>query len=194
MIETILASAASKLRLAWQKQRTVMICAMIAVAVTTVVVQPWSNQSRLVWWQWMDAICGVATLAVAIIVWWGELTENWEHNLPKRLRVVFLFENQPVLICEDAPLMIEADLRALAQQIGRQMNDGKDLTLRPFIEPLSPHIDQDAIGGPVRRYEIRMTLKELPASLAERRKSDPSAARKVWRVVHGIEPESFENG
>ncbi|MDZ4778776.1 MAG: hypothetical protein SGJ19_00820 [Planctomycetia bacterium] len=182
----------SKWRHAWQKQRAIMLCAIIAVIVTGLIVQPWKQQPWLAWWQWMDAVFGVATLAVALIVWWGELTENWEHNLPKRLRVVFLFDNQPVLVCEDAPLITETDIRAMAQQIGKQMNDNKELSLRPFFEPLLPIIDRQSKTGPVRRYEIRMTLKELPTSLAERRNSDPSLIRKVWPVANGVEQETFE--
>lgn len=189
MTETTTATVSSKWSFAWKQQRSIIACACAAVVLTTLVVKPWQPQPQLGWWQWMDAICGVATLAVALIVWWGELTETWERSLPKRLRVVFEFEGNPALICEDAPLASEADMRALAQQIGRQMNDNRDLKLRTFSEPASPVI-RSAGSQTVRQYELILRLRELPETLVERRQKDPAIC-KGWRVVDGVEHETF---
>jgi len=175
---------------AWHRQRSVILCAVTAVVITTLWVRPWHQQPAIGWWQCMDAICGVATLAVALIVWWGELTENWEHQLPKLLRVEFRFEGHPVMVCEDAPLITENDIRAMAQQIGKQMNDGNELKLRPTFVPRPPFVDRRASGGPIRRYEIHMCLKELPESLIAIRESQPHAFIE-WRVVDGIEQPSI---
>lgn len=176
----------AKWRSVWQRQRAVIIAAAAVTAVSVLVVGPWNAKPRLEWWQWLDAVLGVATFAVALLVWWGECTENWERSLPKRLRLVFIYEGQPAFICENASLTSEGDLRALSQQIGKQMNDNCELKLRPFSEPLPPRIT-DTASGPVRHYELRTTLSEMPKVLLNR-----PGEYKLWRIDHGLEQESFQ--
>ena len=193
MTDSPKSSLRTKWRFAWGRQRGIILMGAGALIVTTLLVRPWSANPQLGWWQWMEAICGVATLAVALIVWWGELTENWEHELPKRLRVVFLFEGKPVMVCDDAPLISENDIRAMAQQIGSQMNGGNNLKLHPILAPLPPVIEHRPGIGPVRCYEIRMTVSELPSSMAAPRNSSVSVFRK-WQIRDGSVTESLEPG
>ncbi len=184
-------SSSSKWQFAWIRQKTVIPVAMVAIAITSLIVRPWNLQPQLGWWQAMDPILSMTTLAVALLVWWGEVTESWEQSLPRMLRVEFVYKGQAILVCENAPLLSEADSRALAQQIGMQMNEGKPLALLPFVEQLFSKIECTS-NGSVQRYEIRMTLKELPEAMRVRHEKQPNDC-KVWRVVKGIPQESFES-
>lgn len=174
----------NKWAFAWKQQRTILVWASAAFVVALLVVQPWTTQPRTAWWQALDAILGAATLAVAVIVWFGELNESWEHSLPKRLKVVYLFEGRPVMVCEDSVLTAESDIRSMAQQMGAQMNGERNLKLGGIIDSVTPRIEQVPGVGRVRRYEIRVTLTSLPEKVEAIRRKD-STAVLVRRIVGG---------
>ncbi|OGT90065.1 MAG: hypothetical protein A2286_03455 [Gammaproteobacteria bacterium RIFOXYA12_FULL_61_12] len=118
------------------------------------------------WWQggW-DIYPGVATLLVALVVWFGEAKEDWLNELPKKLSVTFKHAGKDVMRCRYADLANAADMRALAQQIGLQMT--KETRLN-FVAPL---IKQDGgevektDEGHIRHYHLHVALTEMPASL-----------------------------
>ncbi|MBI4664148.1 MAG: hypothetical protein HY735_35580 [Verrucomicrobia bacterium] len=131
-------------------------------------------------WQWLDAILGILTLGVATAVWFGEAREDWEETLPRRLKAVYLLAGQPVFICEGATLLAEGDLRALAQQLGRQMNGGRDLFFSLQFDPRPPCI-QNGTSGPERLYEVHIRLTKTPETLVElgRKHGEPTGLRRI---------------
>lgn len=132
----------------------------------------------------------VATFVVAVLVWWGETKEDWEESLPKRLTVFFLYEEQPAMVCEDASLVAEGDIRAMAQQLGAQIVGQRTLVIDPFLTIKEPLLLLTADGW-IKRFEIHMSLGELPTIVADKRSEQkcPSllcVRRKVdghWQTV-----------
>lgn len=131
-------------------------------------------------WQWADTIVGLLTLFVAAVVWYGEAAEDWEASLPKRLRAVFLHDGQPAMICENAVLVSENDIRAWAQQVGAQMAGERQLALAPFFTLGEPCLIED--GSQVcKLYEIHLHLRNLPARVVQIRGAKGPGACLVWR-------------
>lgn len=114
-----------------------------------------------------STVLSAATLLVAVVIWAGETREDWEAGLPKRLKVVFLLADCPVLVSEGATLLAEGDLRALAQQLGRQLNQGKDLSFSLRLLPAPPRIRSDT-GEVERLYEVRFRLTKPPEVLVDK--------------------------
>lgn len=74
-----------------------------------------------------------------------------------------------VYACLDAELASEADRRQWAQQIGKQMNDGKELSFYPYFDMLPNNIEYVTLDNNntdvkklVNNYMIIMYLKFLP--------------------------------
>ncbi len=129
-------------------------------------------------WSRAGAVLGMAALGVALLVWWGELKEDWEESLPKRLSAVFYLvdpeteQRRPLIICLDATLGGPSDIRAMAQQIGRQIA-GNDLALIPQFEVAPPVLD---LNTSVRRYRVSMLLHDIPEAM---RNLESNAGRLV---------------
>ena len=141
--------------------------------------KPFTAAFRADTFEQASTVFSAATLLVAVFIWFGEAREDWEETLPKRLKVVFLLHGSPVLISEGATLLAEADLRALAQQLGRQLNGGRDLAFSLRCSAPGPRIQH--AGGPVERlYEVQIRLTDPPSRLVE------LAARNPAAPVHGI--------
>ncbi len=172
---------------ALRRQKATILIALVAVSGTTLLVEPWESRPNVDWWQGVEAIIGIATLAVAVLLWVGETTENWESSLPKRLKAVYLFEGQPVMVCEDSCLAAETDIRAMAQQMGAQINGGRNLELSPVFDIVSPRTETLPGAGTVRRYEIRMSLSRLPQRVAEIRQGEDDPIAVIRRHIVGGE-------
>lgn len=109
-----------------------------------------------------------ATLIVACAVWFGETHENWLNVIPKKLTVIFEFDGKPVMICNRADLSGEADIRALAQQIGRQMARGEDLKFKaPLVRQSGGQVANEGGTGYVRDYKVVVTLNQMPKAQFE---------------------------
>ncbi|MCP5517583.1 MAG: hypothetical protein H7A45_10045 [Verrucomicrobiales bacterium] len=137
-------------------------------------------------WDWFDKLLGMLTLFVAVVLWFGEAAEDWEEGLPKRLRAVFLHEGAPVMVCENAVLVSENDVRAWGQQLGAQMAGERQLAFAPFFSLGAPRIALTDEGD-CKVHEICFHLRELPARLQALRDEQPGACL-VWRQ-HGVKPE-----
>lgn len=146
------------LRFAAPRQAWLIAGAILALAL---VVGYWRWISDA-WPRW-DAALTLATLAVAVMVWVVEVRQDWERSLPVFLTVEFARGEQVALRCERAPLIDEPP-RAWAQQIGRQMNDGKDLIFDPFPEVTAPVIEVWN-GRWVKHLTIRFELEVWPTSV-----------------------------
>lgn len=116
----------------------------------------------------IDQIVSLATLMVALFVWYGEIVEDWKNNLPKRLTL--RFENDQgelVLLCIKAHLSDVADMRTLGQQIGSQMCDNnRNLEFRaPYIIQSTGKVLYDREIGYFQLYCATFTFTNLPNCL-----------------------------
>jgi len=89
------------------------------------------------WEKSVGTISSIATFFIAISLWFNDLSRDWKDSLEKRLFVYFNFINvagevQSAMKCMGAYLSGEADIRAWSQQIGRQMNEQKNLDFNPI--------------------------------------------------------------
>ncbi len=75
------------LRYGWRTQRWAIVTGLLAVAAAFAYWNPWTQGGGL--WAWLEPVLGAATLAVAVAIWLGELREEHERTLPKRLTAVF---------------------------------------------------------------------------------------------------------
>ena len=109
-----------------------------------------------------DSTVGFGTLLVAIAIWFGELKQEWENSLPKKLTVEFLYKGQLLMLCEEAYLAGESDIRAWGQQVGAQMSGGRHLKFLPSIKQEPGGIKETRDGKAYKLYEVKFTLTELP--------------------------------
>lgn len=129
----------------------------------------------------LDQVVSLATLMIALFVWYGEIAEDWKNNLPKRLTVRFETvdeNNEPELamLCIKAHLSDAADIRNLGQQIGRQMNDGKDIPFcAPYIKRDAGEILYSPETGHFQHYTVIFTISQIPDGLS-------SGQYKLWKA------------
>jgi hypothetical protein len=125
----------------------------------------------------LDQIVSLATLMIALFVWYGEIAEDWKNNLPKRLTVRFENDmNELVMLCIKAYLSDVADIRALGQQIARQMCENKDIHFRaPYVKRNAGEILYDSGIGYFLHYEVTFTLTSRPDGLLQRK-------HKLWKA------------
>lgn len=184
-----------KLRFSWRHQRAIMFIAVAATGATWVTMRPRAPSEALGWWTALDAAITVATLGVAILVWATELAENWEKSLPMRLKVVYKHDSKPAMVCEDSTLVSEADIRAMALQMGAQITGDRDLKLGPVLDVFPPVVQRDVRGTIVRRYEIHLVLNELPQRVRQARlEARNPAVVIVRRLERGVIQDSETAG
>lgn len=133
------------------------------------------------WWKWLEPVTGVLTLAVAGAVWWGELKQDHDASIPKKLTVRFFNGGVEVMRCERAYLADEADIRAWAQQLGRQMNDNKDLSYFPDLRVTLPRQPTPDSDGAFMEYQAEITLRSLPPYLEARRNAGFAQPYVHWK-------------
>jgi hypothetical protein len=90
------------------------------------------------WWINVQSLLGGGTLLVALFVWYGEIREEWENRLPKRMSVFFLYQGLPAIICRYVWLADEGDLRAWAQQVAGQAAQVPYLRFYPNVKAEIP--------------------------------------------------------
>ncbi|MGB1243215.1 MAG: hypothetical protein ACPG49_11880 [Chitinophagales bacterium] len=120
-------------------------------------------EGGLDWWEnWLDPIIGVGTIFVAWFVWFGNASQERVENLPKKLTVRFYHKGNLILLCENAYLSDEGDIRAWGQQIGSQMCHKNHLDFKPFIRenPIQKQYDKE--GNSYLLYEVIFYLNALP--------------------------------
>lgn len=112
-------------------------------------------------WGKIDPLIGCATLILVMVVGHGEAKQDWMESLPKRLNVLFLFKNSPIMECKKAYLSSASDIRNLGQQIGNQMADVNFLEFKaPIIKSTNGEISDDESH---LYYEIVFHLTDLPS-------------------------------
>lgn len=137
------------------------------------------------WQHWMEAFLAFGTIIIAIFIWYNEKKQDWENNLPKKLNAFFIYNEQVFYQVENAPLAGKDDVRQWGQQIGFQMNDGKNLLFSGF-NVKGPQRDTDSNHRYVMRYELIVWLQNI----------GEGKRRKKW--IYGddgkfIKEEGFEN-
>jgi hypothetical protein len=116
-------------------------------------------------WDLVQLLLGLATLAVAICVWVGEVSQDWQRERPKLLSMFCFYEGRPVLICYHAYLADQGDIRAWSQQVcGRQMGAG-DLSFVPVVDVRPPELLTDG-RSVYLHHQVRFTLTEAPEVFA----------------------------
>jgi hypothetical protein len=147
--------------------RTRIIQVLVALAALSVVAA-WIFLNRtsegklnIDFWLWMEPLTGLTTLAVAGLVWFGELKQDWYNSLPKRLTVQFVYKfsdgYRMVLQCTEAYLTGEDDIRAWGQQVGQQMADRELLMFQPYI-----YEAEEPLRDNIRLYTVTFVLDKLP--------------------------------
>jgi hypothetical protein len=152
----------------WQTRSGYLIFTIVVALSVILLVAITFTNGNTPWWNWLEPLTGTTTLAVAIAVWLGELKQDWENALPKRLTVSFFYRDQEYMRCEKAYLAGEADIRAWGQQLGLQMAGSKMLSLNPSIEQ-SPGIivvDENT-NQKIKLFVVKFYLNSLPEGLSK---------------------------
>lgn len=160
-------------RLATRRQRVPIVFMGLVMALTLAGTFR-SGFSAL--WAKIDPILTLGTLGAALMVWLGEAWQDWERALPQRITVEFRMGDRVAFRCERAPLLDEAP-RAWAQQIGRQMNESRDLKFWPVPEEGREGTAVRTVlldGKWVRHRTLHFELREWPQGL------DPEHAPRIW--------------
>lgn len=167
-------------KFAWATQRLRILVALGALLLVSLFLVPF----RKTMWDWLEPAATVATLAVAILVWYGELKQDFLNQLPKRLTVSFWFEldGRPVevMTCQRAPLVSEGDIRNWGLQLGGQMaGEIGRLEISPDLRIEGPEEVWDE-GSPFREYKLRFTLTKLPTHLQEKQNQGENPPYIKW--------------
>jgi len=119
------------------------------------------------WWINVQSLLGGGTLMVALFVWYGEIREEWENRLPKRMSVFFLHDGWPAIVCRYVWLAGEGDLRAWGQQVAAQAAHQRLLNFYPNIKAQPPRLAVWTDGKICRHYEVCFDLMDDNAVLLQ---------------------------
>jgi hypothetical protein len=137
------------------------------------------------WWSWLEPLMSLFTLIFAFFIWLGQLRRAWEEYLPNRLTVHFYCNEREVMRCEKAFLANESDIRALGQQIGRQMAKNEELRfIAPQVEISPPETNEQEL---YIHYTAHFYLSELPKTLQEQPLQEDEVL--VWRPPFSNGPQ-----
>lgn len=118
------------------------------------------------WLSNLQAILGGFTLLVAVFVWFAELRDDWEEELPCRMSVYFFHEGRPAIICRHVWLAGPDDLRAWGQQVGAQAVGERFLDFTPDIAARPTEVAVLPDGSACRHHAVRFHLTSRPAAVA----------------------------
>jgi len=90
------------------------------------------------WLQRWQAYLGAATLTMALLVWFGEVHEDWVESRPKLMTSLFMFQGKPAIVCRHVALASPSDLRAWAQQVCAQTAKQRFLDFYPRFHVCRP--------------------------------------------------------
>jgi hypothetical protein len=121
------------------------------------------------WWVYVQSLLGIGTLLVALFFWYGEIKEDWENSLPKRMSVFFIHKGRPVIVCRYIWLAGDDDLRAWGQQVAAQAVGERFLSFYPNVEAQIPSlaiwIDGKICRHSVACFELMEMNKEMSQNL-----------------------------
>lgn len=116
------------------------------------------------WIDWLirvQSFLGVGTLLVALSVWWGEIREDWQNDLPKRLSVFFFYGSHPVIVCRYVWLAGADELRTWGQQVAKQAAGNQILDFGPDVEARKPVLIAGPNGTVWVHYSVCFKLTDL---------------------------------
>jgi hypothetical protein len=122
------------------------------------------------WAEWVNRLqsfLGIGTLFVALFVWYGEIRDDWEKDLSKRMSVFFFYDDQPFIVCRYVWLAGPDDLRAWGQQVASQAAGERYLDFSPDVEAQAPCLAVTPDGTVCSHYAVRFQLTKLPSSLTK---------------------------
>jgi hypothetical protein len=145
---------------AWDELRT-PIQFQNAITVPTASPSTWAD-----WWIRIQSFLGIPTLLVALFVWYGEIREDWENDLPKRMSVFFFYGDKPAIVCRHVWLAGAEDLRAWGQQVAAQAAEVARLEFTPDVIAREPSLAVLPNGKTIcKHYVVRFQLTKPPPSL-----------------------------
>lgn len=118
--------------------------------------------------KWFDPILTVGTFLLAIFVWANARLKDWESSLDNHLTVHFKAGEHFVLSYYNARMVGEHDIRAFAQQLGRQMNDNDNLAFIPGLKAKPVEVVFTQNKKYIRYHEIEMQLRYIPKKFQNR--------------------------
>jgi len=125
-----------------------------------------SPETLAEWLTNLQSFMGIATLLVAILVWYGEMCSNWEASLPKKMSVFFFYAGRPVIVCRYVWLADASDLRAWGQQVAKQAAYNiQQLGFGPDVKAADPVLEIEPNGEMFRHYAVCFQLTEYPKTL-----------------------------
>lgn len=134
------------------------------------------------WVDWLEKIqtlFGLATLLVAVFVWYGELREDWTEQLPRLLTFAYFHDGLPALVCWHAYLPGEDDIRALAQQLGGRQMVREELQMRPVVDALPTQLLTDG-RRTYLHHRVRLELTQVPDRFRGISLPEDRPAALVW--------------
>jgi hypothetical protein len=160
---------------AWQRDAHSFVW-VIAVAIMVFLGALACEHSK--WTEFWDdyaPVISMGTLAATLAAWVGGARERWRQSLPEFMSVRFLFQGKTVLACEHATIV--GDPRALAQQIGRQMNGGIDLVFSPIAVRHQRAVARSATREWYMHVEVEFVLREWPRGV-------PNEGPVIWNFAN----------
>lgn len=156
----------------------------------------YAPKSLIEWLLNAQTILGMGTLLVALFVWHGEIEEDWENDLPKRLSVFFFWKGKPLIVCRYVWLAGSDEIRTWGQQVALQAQDAKpgeslnDLKLNfgPDMETKKSELVLGPNGKVWKHYSICFRLTGLNRSL-ERTKE---CCRYQNLAAKDVDADNFE--
>lgn len=122
-------------------------------------------------WPVVDGLSGLVVIGIAFSIWLGNVKQEWQNSLPKRLTVAFYYvaddgRSRKILCCHEADLPHESDIRNWGQQLGSQMSGGsRSLSFSPVLH--AP-ISVKNINGEYLLHTAEFALTELPDTYQKR--------------------------
>ena len=189
----------------WSERRTFLLLAMLLCACSLYLVlaknKTWEDWQKS-WkdWQNWDMFLTLATFFIGLAIFIGEAIEDWEERLPRRVSVFFQSQGATRMVCYEAHLAHEGDIRNWGQQIGFQMCDKQQLDFSPFLDVSRLGV-QRAGDSVFVHFRAVIYLRKLPQVLqsefereAAKRNVDTDTLCKVLRARGaGTEEITFEN-
>jgi hypothetical protein len=121
---------------------------------------------------------------MALLVWLGEVHEDWVESRPKLMTCLFLFQGRPAIVCRHVDLAGPGDLRAWAQQVCAQAVGARFLDFYPAFHVCRPRLgrlDPSRTPGWVARLRQTLTGEDLRQHFVIQFHLRPAASNSSWR-------------
>jgi hypothetical protein len=156
-----------------------------ATTMTSVSPSNWAG-----WLNNLQSYLAVGTFLVALFVWYGEIRNDWQNELPKRMSVFFFHAGNPVIVCRYVWLAGAEDLRAWGQQVAAQAVDNdRNLKFGPDVKTQVPDLVIGLDDTVCKHYAVRFRLNELPSLLKDTCNCRYQNFEAIDKNVHTISVE-----